>query len=374
MAGNNIEININKKIIRLLRTLGKSRINLEFTYDEETYKTIFNISISSETSYGEHIFKMHMTNSCVDIRIHKNDTMLISSIDSMISGNAREGRRCFDPPLVTHGNGLVRITSTDVLQVLKTKLTLLMVDAFPHQGAPPPEIKIRDGANINGVLISKFNILRGKDAIYERYGYVSEELNKFKSKIQGLVWGEYMQNIGQLEYIYKSRDGPLSPLQDAFIKTAEETDDPNIKKLAANLDDPEFIQYPFIDIMKYIPLENDIPKGNMIKFGEAYYNSLSQGMFTILVEYYIEQAKKAGEVPLNLWIMLEFTLDKSSQQWNTYNARLKFTEYSVIDNQETLSRGRTTTRRTTPRRNRSRSRSRKMTPNKLNGGKRKYRK
>jgi len=378
MAGYTIEDAINKQITDLLQTPGRSRITLEFTYDAKHYMTTFNIHNSDHIANdGTPFSRKYMSNRCINTSVDKYDQLTFKFDSSRIQANRNKEQSCFTPRLETHGNGETRITSTDVLQTLKTKLTLLMINAFPNE-RPPPAIELQDRAEIQGVFISRFNMLRGKDAIYEKYGYVSEELPKIKHLIQNLTWGEYITNkdIHKPEYRVKEE---LSPLQDIFTMiAADETTSADTKvlasRLAANLDDPEVLGRNFTEIMSYIPLKNDIfnQARSVFIFGNASMQdrSLSSGIFRSLILYFYEKEEKEGR-PLDVRSiskLLEdkFTLKEDSPGWKLYNERLTFVKCSIVSAE---ARGRNLTKNATKRRSRSRSAN-----GRVHGGKRTCRK
>jgi len=97
-----------------------------------------------------------------------------------------EERKCFDPILKTNARNKVgkRTTSVDVLQILKTKLCL----ACPV--VPPPPITLLDLAGTGTIEISPFRLLRGGDAFYEKYGYVSPTVNDLKAGLSTFTWSQ----------------------------------------------------------------------------------------------------------------------------------------------------------------------------------------
>jgi len=92
-------------------------------------------------------------------------------------------KECFTPRLRSNTRSNARegrITSIDVLQVLKTRLSL----CFPTD-AP---VTLYDTAIKDGILLSAFHILRGGPSIYEKYGYASTIYGYVKDILPKLQW------------------------------------------------------------------------------------------------------------------------------------------------------------------------------------------
>jgi len=108
---------------------------------------------------------------------------------------------CFDPILVSNARNKpeFRTTSSDVLSVLKTKLSL----CFPVN-AP---IGLSDQAEKDTITLSPFRILRGGDALYEKYGYRSANVDIIKDRIRHARWSDLGEGVqGLIQHMYtKSR-------------------------------------------------------------------------------------------------------------------------------------------------------------------------
>jgi len=91
---------------------------------------------------------------------------------------------CFDPMLVSNArnNPGIRTTTTDVLSVLKIKLSLCFPIDVP--------IGLSDQAEKDTVTLTPFRILRGGDALYEKYGYRSANVDMIKDHIRRARWGD----------------------------------------------------------------------------------------------------------------------------------------------------------------------------------------
>jgi hypothetical protein len=94
--------------------------------------------------------------------------------------------KCFEPTLVSNRNNpdpAARYTATDVLQILKTKLQLLIPSPIPIP------IELEDAAVIQNVRMTPFNVLRGKDPFYKKYGYVYHNLQPLLEHLPTVQWG-----------------------------------------------------------------------------------------------------------------------------------------------------------------------------------------
>lgn len=91
---------------------------------------------------------------------------------------------CFDPMLVSNArnNPGIRTTTTDVLSVLKIKLSLCFPVDVP--------IGLSDQAEKDTITLTPFRILRGGDALYEKYGYRSANVDMIKDHIRRARWGD----------------------------------------------------------------------------------------------------------------------------------------------------------------------------------------
>lgn len=108
---------------------------------------------------------------------------------------------CFDPILVSNARNKpeFRTTTSDVLSVLKTKLSL----CFPVDSP----IGLSDQAEKDTITLSPFRILRGGDALYEKYGYRSANIDIMKDRIRRARWGDLGEEVRELiQHMYtKSR-------------------------------------------------------------------------------------------------------------------------------------------------------------------------
>jgi hypothetical protein len=166
--------------LRTLLASGMSkRIRLGFMMDSKSYTTEFDIT-SDET-------QLKVLNPCIKIAYeHENSTTgLHPYTGSLLANSAEKG--CFTPTLVRTDE----FGPLDVLQILKTKIALL----FP-MGGP---LCITDVARKGDVFLSSFNIVRGGNAVYEKYGYESV----FLSEVKGIVHAAYWDQFFVKQYLQK---------------------------------------------------------------------------------------------------------------------------------------------------------------------------
>ncbi len=153
-----------------------------------TYKAMFTVSRLSKSKFA-------LENPC--IVIHGSDTHIYT--DAPAKG-------CFTPTLVSDPVGTPhRITATDVLQVLKTKLLLSL---------PTTEttyIHITDVAKIDGASISAWRLLRGELPLYAKYGYTSAQLEAQRNASQETRWSTVRDTLFYIQ------PGARVSLGDAFV-------------------------------------------------------------------------------------------------------------------------------------------------------------
>lgn len=168
---------IENNIYNLIINNTNSKFKLGFTIKDKHYSTIFVYNGKS------------IENGCITLELFKPFKQSNSNeylFDSHIKAN-RGKEACFEPRLETIEKP-VRITSTDVLQVLSTKLKVLINKKSSSSLKNP--ISIGDVATINGVYISPYKILRGDPPIYEKYGYKNKEIDNIRKDIlPQLKWG-----------------------------------------------------------------------------------------------------------------------------------------------------------------------------------------
>jgi len=288
----------------------KRRFRLEFDYNGTHYRTHF-IAAHDDEAIAVH-------NSCIWVGYEYMDekgipqNKFIGRIDSDSSA-----RKCFEPILITNARNKPgrRTTAADVLQILKTKLSL----AFPISAG----VNLTDGAQKDRILIAPFNILRGGNAFYEKYGYRSAPITELKTKIQTFPWSACNEEIKKViqDCTGRSDWAPDMRLMDIMktISWEQEKAYNNVKGPVDDDDEDDFI-----------------------------HPSLSYRVFRHF-------ATIAGGIPFEqtdqfrtgtIW---EFWLDSESAEWRRCNEDLVFTEFEPV-----VGGGRRKTRTKNQRRNKSR--------------------
>lgn len=267
----------------------KQGFHLHFVYNGIPFKTYFSaFHTEEEISISNRC--LHMTFEYI-IKGEKRNKF-IGRI-----GSDSDKLKCFDPILRTDARNKPgkRITATDVLQTLKTKLGL----AFPT--ASEFHITINDGAMNSRILISPFHILRGGNAFYEKYGYVSPVISSLKEQIKEFLWSacnEEIKNV--IGECTKRSDWPLDMRLMEIMKTISWDDEKsynNVKGPVPDDDEDDYI-----------------------------HPSLSYRVFRHF-------ATIAGGIPFEktdqfktdtIW---EFTLNRESEEWKRCESELVFTKF-----------------------------------------------
>jgi hypothetical protein len=250
------------------------QFKLSFRFDEKEYTTIFSVLIYPNTM-------IRIFNSCLKIRI-RPDILEVSEISS----NTGE-ESCFEPRLVSDRRNKpgLRVSSTDILQTLKTKLAFCLSPDITS-------IPLIDAAMIGKIEISKFNILRGKPAIYEKYGYRSASMDQFKTYINRLTWSDLDDNMKQIILDSINKSIIFEPRPISFE-----------------------LDRPLTDIMKMISLESENTY--------SYYNNPSSIIFNRLFMNmgYDEDYEEA---------MHTYILKKDDPIWKSWDRGLLFTGFEII--------------------------------------------
>jgi len=144
--GEPLQINANPK---------KKKIEIAFWANDRFYKGIFDFRYNNDV--------LIFTNECSTLEYTYGENYPYMT---RINANRRP-EPCFTPRLEG--------PSADVLQILSTKIRLQVPE---HEG-----ITIIDEAEKDGVSISKAKLIRGLPSIYEKYGYVSAQIDYIKSQI-----------------------------------------------------------------------------------------------------------------------------------------------------------------------------------------------
>jgi len=287
----------------------KGGFHVEFVYNGIPFKTYFSAHHTDE--------EISISNRCVDMTFeytYKGETR--NKFVGRIGADS-DALKCFDPILKTNarnkpvpeggkgGKGRKRTTAADVLQILKTKLGL----AFPTSSAHP--ITINDGAINSRILISPFHILRGGDAFYEKYGYVSPPISALKEAIKTFTWQNCNNEI-------------RSVITDFFEKTKKGKEATDWKDETLLMDIMREISW---DAEKaYNNVKGPVPDDDENDF---IHPSLSYRVFRHF-------ATIAGGIPFEktdqfktdtIW---EFTLNRESPEWRRCESELVFTNFRPV--------------------------------------------
>lgn len=273
---------------------------LYFTYEGRPPSTTSFTYKKSNEKNTNGSYANELLNDCVRIVI-TNDKMLLTDL-SLIIANTRDPA-CFTPRLVSDPrNQKDRISAVDILQTLKTKLSIV---CSPHQ-----EITIIDQAESNGKLVTPHRILRGGDGFYEKFGYTSANIDTVKEALKTFRFSELVDEENTyetLKAIYEVLDlGELDKLPPEHLLVD------TMKKIPWNINSEQLrkIKGIFPTSSFLIPYLDDIILSFVgIKIG-------------LIKDYEVTKE--------NTTIFREFKLDKNSPGWTAYNSKLVFTNFKVI--------------------------------------------
>lgn len=188
MDDKNVQEQIHSEFLRLFNDPGDKNFRIVFGIAGREYSANLHASVNIQPTFF--LFEINI-GSCVKSTVSFPKNGSPGYFNSTITLNSPE-KGCFVPTLLgnrENPNITLRYTNTDVLQILKTKLTYLM---------PLPknfQIKIADHAVSNSVCITDFNLLRAKDPFYKKYGYVYERLEELQEFLKSVKWKDVMEKI-----------------------------------------------------------------------------------------------------------------------------------------------------------------------------------
>lgn len=273
----------------------KKSFKLQFTIGGKVYKTTLQ---AKAESYGGQlpakVFAVRTKSldehrTCVDISIvippqgsdiafYKENEFF--GFDSMIQANSPT-RQCFDPLLVTNRNNpnaALRVSSADVLQVLKTKLQYLVPNPY---GLP---IAIEDSATTKFVALTPFHLLRGGNPFYFKYGYRYPNLRAIQDLLPTVTWGSLRSEAYFKEVTYEDRIEEITnkTYQDATPLFEVLTDIPFELESTTNEDfirtrNPASIPVMYNDLclslslLIKIALQNGIRRNQITTSGDEYF-------------------------------------------------------------------------------------------------------
>jgi hypothetical protein len=270
------------------RALTRS-FQLEFEYRRKPYTTVFTVERKSDY--------LIVNNKCINLGFTIYEGM--SEISTSLSANSEE-KHCFDPilesdPRIKPGR---RITSVDVLQILKTKLYLVLPMG-------DEKVTIMDQAKKDGIAISPFNILRGGNAIYEKYGYESDYLTGLKEKLKTFKWSD-------------CNDGIKAIIQDC-VRHSDETLKADIIKKINKMENPLLIE-----MMRLITWELE-KRYNADTAHEALSHYVFHQFAKIVGHVSVERTAAGPYIYRPIWT---FQLDQDSSAWRRCNSELLFTKFT----------------------------------------------
>ena len=200
---------------------------------------------------------------------------------------------CFDPILVSNARNKpgIRTTTSDVLSVLKTKLSL----CFPVD-AP---IGLSDQAEKDTITLTPFRILRGGDALYEKYGYRSANVDMIKDRIRQARWGDLGEKAQVLiQHMYKKSQRAL---------------------IAAGIS-PEYSDDTLLtDILR--PITYEIEN----KYNRKYLKDDPMGFSAELCMHFLLDMPEENRDVVN------FHLDMADPVWLSWSSRLVFTGFDEVN-------------------------------------------
>jgi len=250
----------------------KKSFKLKFHYNEIDYETIFIVKHTD--------IEIELKNNCVDVSYNYESKFFNGYIEA-----DSETKKCFNPILITNARNKAgkRTTAADVLLIFNTKLGLTLPFEIP--------ITLFDGAQKDNIMIAPFNILRGGDAFYEKYGYKSDIINHIKEQIKLFQWKD------------------LTDEQKTIISKVTHT----------NYDDNEFL----VDIMKTISWNRE---KEYLQENED--NKLSYRVLRLFAPKFGLTIEDMSQYSIHsIW---KFTLDETDPRWIESNSSLIFTGFEVI--------------------------------------------
>jgi hypothetical protein len=298
----------------------------------KTYRTTFRAIIQEieNTITKMRTRKVNITNECIVIFVFPTTGKPEeANLSTEIKANRGESA-CFEPRLVSNGANVPkedRITATDLLQVLKLKLSMAQpIDAN--------RIDIYDAATIKNTRMTPFRLLRGMPPFYEKYGYVNDFVAGIQTRLSSLTLGDLRKRLGR-DVTAEEREAAVDIM---------EKDDPTRKELAVLLkvkiaelfkdkEDSDLL----IDAMKTLTLEDE----------ESVYQRFSFDLFTFLFS-----SKMADGA-------LEFKFDPDSAAWRHWKDRVVLTSFRSSPVGHEGGRRRLCARTSTPFRKRSSRKTKK---------------
>ena len=256
---------------------------LTFTFegiDETTkeYSTIFKFTYSG------------ITNNCITISYKLDDIDEDDStqVSSMIRSNSDKSH-CFTPSINIKDNLPTGIKQTDILQVLNTKLKILILGSDKDVTLADAAI-VKDSKNGRiSVPLSYWRVVRGEEPIYAKYGYWNENFFVISRFARERRWSEYIGDENK------------------------------------NIDNLLKKEYPDITIEK-----TDTISKVMKKMGEKQTDNMSK----IVMDVFNKMTSKIAEIYNDSkfrWLgMPTYILNKTSPRWQKWDKLLKIVSFEQV--------------------------------------------
>jgi hypothetical protein len=241
-------------------------------------------------------------NKCIEISINNSsDTIIETYIEAnKPRGNSPGDGRCFSPLLTSDPAGFPnRVTTTDVLQILKTKLLLAMEIS---------DIYLTDAAKIfienTNFLMTPFRLLRGDNPFYQKYGYFSPTIEKLKEIIKSLTFGDLKKyTVEDARAEYRTLENLNAIFEKLFKKYPNET--------------------PLTQVMKEISIETEIKNG-MEKFPKE--KTFSYSLFDSLLMNHEKELMEKNKLYFETYFFNE-----NSPEWQKVKQTVLIKDFSFTE-------------------------------------------
>jgi hypothetical protein len=188
-----------RQLKNILYNSDVKKCKVDFIFNKKASETVFNIERNTRGIIIE--------NECIKIK------HLLSGTKYEFSSLLKKDnhlKRCFEPALNVRTRNNINTekgTMTDALQILATKISMSMPNY--EKGS----IEISDAAAIDDINITPFRLLRRQDGLYEKYGYSSDALIKFKTFLKTLTWGKLtsVEEIHEMVSYFAAKFDVLHP-------------------------------------------------------------------------------------------------------------------------------------------------------------------
>jgi hypothetical protein len=322
-----IQTRIREEFQTILTNAQTKRFKLTFTIAGKTFSAKLMAKSSHEESSNlptaTFWFRIEGTDkNCIDVGVgvpipKENGTVATlkeyrnygyAEYQSLIQANTPV-HKCFEPILVSNRNNpnpAARYTATDVLLILKTKLQLLIPSPIPIP------IELDDLATIQNVRMTPFNVLRGKDPFYKKYGYMYKDLQPLLDQLPTVQWG----SIKKGTYVVKQ----LKNKSTVILKFLEVIPSITGKQYA----DSDLV----VDIMKDISFEAEskLNTDTIQKYEPGLLNSIYSNFYlSQKILDSIRDTIRGIKIVYNM-----ATLDPNSAEWQRSSERLQITGFEPV--------------------------------------------